>query len=213
MVADKMLINGALERLISGEEEGWLESAQIVVDFGRTILPSGPVMETRRNFIEGGKKDKMTGYAAGIGNVSIHDKEKNSIDAQHRGFTPERVGYYKMIHRKDGRWIQFWQYQDDLVWKNPQDDETGPPLMYFLLYNEKGDPHTFATSLWKKVALPIQDALRIWVVRWLYKLKYFIEHQKLLRLQRSRAGRYRGCGFTIVLSTKYQKNQIVDYPQ
>lgn len=144
----RLTVNAAIEHLISEKEEGWLNAARIVVQFGREI-PSGNSYDIT---LSGGTKndtESVSGYAAGIGNATLHEHTKTEPEVMESGQAVERVGSYKLRHNADARVILFMHYRDDLVWKNVT-DEPRPSQEYELFYDICGEPHTFALPIWEE---------------------------------------------------------------
>lgn len=157
---DRMALNAAMGKLISGEEDGWLEAARIVTDFGRSIPSEQCVTCSTLDTPQG---PSSSGYAAGLGNVSIRDEQDPQKQPKITQGVVERVGIYQISHYSTMQVIQFWDYRSSLMWQR-----TGPPAIYVVMY-EDAEPHTVGRALFSEDnELTIRSSLR-----W---LKMFITH-------------------------------------
>ncbi|MBI2030921.1 hypothetical protein HYT05_04835 [Candidatus Kaiserbacteria bacterium] len=149
---ERMALNAAMGKLISGEEEGWFEAAQIVTKFGLSI-PSG--QHVIYNTLETPQGPSSSGYAAGIGNVSIHDEHESQKQLGIIQGIIERVGAYQISHYSDVNLIRFWDYRESALWQR-----TGPPATYVIMY-EDSEPHTVGLALYSEDSnLTIRSIMR-----------------------------------------------------
>lgn len=80
---NKLAVNAAIERLISGEETGWLEAAQVVVDAGKSI----PLSAHKQGEIENHRR--FTG------------RRPEEVEVRQSGRYTATVGRYTLCHISD----------------------------------------------------------------------------------------------------------------
>jgi len=140
---DRMTLNAAMGKLISEEENSWLDAAQLVTDFGRSI-PSGKY--SKHTFCKKQSGSSSSGYASGIGNVSVPNEHETGVHEQVNGQIIERVGSYQICHCAEMCMVQFWNYRESLPWKR-----VDHPARYVILYDRSsGIPHTFGHAIYAK---------------------------------------------------------------
>ena len=144
-------VNAAIGHLISGSDEGWLESARIVVGFGRTIPEGTHLVEKLHLARKPG--ESAAGYAQGYGNVTIQDRSIEEKESS-SGAKVERIGNYKILH-SGSNGILFCHYKQGLRWK----DIDAVPVWYLLIYDHDGEPHTFAMPTWESARIPFSQAI------------------------------------------------------
>jgi hypothetical protein len=164
---ERMALNAAMTKLISGEEEGWLDAACLVAEFGQTIPPGRYLDETLCEW-QGG--ESASGYAAGIGNASIQDDEnKPQHEEKTSGQAVERVGQFKIIHYAENKAVRFWHYRKDLLW-DPEEMSRTPD--YVVYYDDAGKAHTLAQPVWERrfswrdIFVWLQLYLKGLILRW-----------------------------------------------
>lgn len=211
-MVDRMLVNAAIEKLVSGEEEGWLEAARIVVEFGQKIGTSQRVVTHNKLTREDRDPHIVSGYAANIGSASIDDRQQST---QHSvsGAIIERVGYYKVVRIAHWSCIQWTHYRDDYEWQNREQLKTWVPKKYFLFYNTDGEPYSVALAIMTKVTPPL------WIL-WKHQAMVFLEYLKLLlggKIQKIEIThnfmRFEPRHFEIIQSTRHQRGQVVHWSE
>lgn len=138
-VHDRMFLNAAIDRLVKGESDDWLNDAQVVVDFGLGI-PASPRIRVDSLKIEANYPAAgQNAYAAGIGDIGIDDGESHTV--RRVGNTEvERVGHYKLVHIPEVGALTIEHYQSGSVWKSP---ETGDDAGYQVRYSSRANPELF----------------------------------------------------------------------
>lgn len=149
--SQRMAVNAAITYLISGQEEGWLESARLVASFGYTITDGSVYAE--RHITQRDGSSTVEGYAEGVGNVSLQDRKRTTKEESSSGQQVERIGLYKMIHR--GRTMVFWNYRDGITWKN----DDAPGSLFHLFCDASAEPHTLALPVWEQRKYPLFKSL------------------------------------------------------
>jgi len=95
---DRLAINAAIDYLRRGEQEHWLDAANMIIAFGSQL----PVTY-HRDFIHtsciqsGGVNE---GVAAGVGVVMIADEPKRTLKQSEPFAKVERIGNYKLYHQR-----------------------------------------------------------------------------------------------------------------
>ncbi len=119
-VAERMQVNAAIEKLISGWDEG---SARVVIKFGHNIPGRARFSGSVTVLKMGGTS--VTGHTAEQGNFSVDVDEKEKIKQWTWGDTKERVGHYKLYKASDGRieFHHFWA-SDEATLVNEEDAPT-----------------------------------------------------------------------------------------
>lgn len=198
----RMLVNGAIQKLISGEEEGWLEAARIVIEFAKTV-PSTDGPYTVTNTYSSESSESVEGYAAGLGNIRIDDSKKGEHSTDVRNATIERIGYYKLLHTQKYRAVQIWHYRDDEVWRDP-DEEDSITYSYALLYSSSGEPLTFGTLERRLKSITLRQKIKaLWAVC-RYILKYGYSPKINVRLRN-----YECAGLRVINSIVAEKSSLI----
>lgn len=142
MGINQMEVNAAIEQLIAGTDT-WEVCARTVINNCHTLKKDGPlVIETSSTRKSDG--DSITGHAAGIGNVTIHDNSKPESKEFSFGRKRERIGYFKVWKdASDELGIVNW-WKADIGTRAPDDEDLD---VYFLGFDEKTlDPKYFGVE-------------------------------------------------------------------
>lgn len=140
---DRMAVNAAIEQLINGGTEGWKDAAQLVVDFGVNIAPSGALIkQTGSN--ESLRSDEVTsGYSPGAGNVEVRTPAQQKTE-EACSAPVERVGYYRVMHTQHIRVLRIEHYRQSGPFRKPAED--GDESGYVLTYTRDSKPDSFSLS-------------------------------------------------------------------
>ncbi len=162
---DRMAVNAAIEYLASGKKEQWQDAAATVVHFGVRIGSMGnEIISVNVDSKKDGKS--ASGFAAGIGNVTIRDDEKKTY-RKAIGDVFERVGVYIVRHFQNEYAVGFRHFKSDGPWAL-----TKPFFPEFWVYYEPStqEPHTVMIIMWKEVPLPLllvlRASLQVMVLKW-----------------------------------------------
>lgn len=124
--------NAALNLLASGESEGWLEAARLVVAYFRD-LPAVSAVSAQVQTLSQRPNAKVAGHTSAGGNVTVETEERKEWDWS-RGFPTARVGRFK-VHKPEQGVLQFCHFwHTDLAAELAQGEE---PTEYELLYDQR----------------------------------------------------------------------------
>lgn len=128
---ERMAVNAAIEKLISGSDPEWENQAQRIIDFAVSIPPAGRVVKRTTIHDSEGSAERISDYVAGQGDVDVHEDGKATVK---ESFSApfERVGYYRLIHLEHVRSIKFVHYRVSGVFRKESEglEEDGFLLSY-----------------------------------------------------------------------------------
>jgi hypothetical protein len=136
MRPDPFTLNAAFDHLISGKEEGWLDAARLLLSVATTISPSNPNLQAMFIVANQDEASSISGYAEGLGTVSVDDKPGNESTVRHVGRIIQRIGSYKVWHlppRKDAHGCVVFRHFRTM-WPHMNPLEKTEFLEYRLLY-------------------------------------------------------------------------------
>lgn len=132
-VDERMLINAAIERIVSRSDD-MHEAARIIVQFG-SRLKNASRMRLSASVRAESTDDNISGYSPGVGEINAKD-EKSKEETHHLelGCNKERVGHYRMWRERDTRICLQHFWKSELSTMSMDDEE---PDEYVLGYDEE----------------------------------------------------------------------------
>ena len=154
---EKILINAAIESLLSSNGDHWQEDAETIIKFCDQFLPTSRIF---MGFYKRSSKtkDSIKGHTNEMGDIDI-SSSKNKVKEWQLGEHKERIGYYKIWKNSLGHIVFQHYWKSDIttnIWSDAEPEE------YHILYGaESLQPVCVATSLLKKKSFTLKNIVHV----------------------------------------------------
>ena len=153
---DRMAVNAAIEQLVNGSTDGWQDAAQLVVNFGISIAPSGAFIKQTGSSESSRSDEMMSGYSPGAGNVEMRTPARQKTE-EACSAPVERVGYYRVMHTQHIRVLRIEHYRQSGSFRKPPED--GDEFGYILTYTRDIRPDSFFKLILREMPPPLRVRL------------------------------------------------------
>ena len=167
---DRMAVNAAIEQLTAGGTEGWQDAAQLVVDFGINIAPSGAFIKNTGSSESSRSDEVVSGYSPGAGNVEVRTPAQQKT-GEACSAPVERVGYYRVMHTQHIRVLRIEHYRQSGSFRRSPED--GDEFGYVLTYTRDFRPDSFFKLILRETSLSFR-------VRLLFEAQTLLRYLQLL---------------------------------